>query len=320
MNTQTTHDPHLLGHMTALADSARCRLLLLIAEQELTVTDLESVLQLPQSTVSRHLKTLADRGWVVARPDGPRRLYRLGVDTLDPGAARLWELTRDELARDPVVEQDRQRLASVLAHRRTRSREFFDAGSERWDELRDELFGSHFHLAALPGLLPSEWVVADLGCGTGRVAEALAPFVRRVIGVDGSLPMLDVARRRLARFGNIELQPGELESLPLGTGSVDVVTMILVLHLLERPQAAIAEAARVVRAGGRILVVDMLPHDRIEYQMERGHVWLGFSRTEVSRFLHDAGFEAERLQPLPPAPEARGANLFAVSASRRSEH
>lgn len=319
MSSQTLHEPTLLGHMSALADGARCRLLMLLAAQELTVTDLCAVLQLPQSTVSRHLKTLLDRGWVQARPDGPRRLYRLDAASLEPSAARLWELAREQLDRDTATQRDRQRLASVLARRRSRSQEFFDTGSESWDELRDELFGERFHLAALLGLLPGEWVLADLGCGTGTVAEALAPFVRRVIGVDGSAPMLDLARRRLARFDNAQLHLGELESLPLEDAAVDVTTLILVLHHLERPEAAIAEAARCLRAGGRILIVDMLPHDRLEYQLERGHVWLGFSQAEVTRFLRDAGFAAVRYQLLPPAPEAKGPNLFAVSATRRSD-
>jgi ArsR family transcriptional regulator len=215
---------------------------------------------------------------------------------------------------------DRQRLQSVLAHRRTRSQEFFDETSGRWDAIRDELFGRHFYLFALVGLLPGEWVVADLGCGTGTVAEALAPFVRQVIGVDASPAMLDVAGRRLEHFDNVDLRLGELESLPLENGQVDVATMILVLHLLEQPELAVREAARCLRPGGQILVVDMLPHDRTDYRMERGHVWLGFSQETITDSLDAAGFEAVRFQLLPPAPEAKGPNLFAVSAHLRSEN
>lgn len=312
MSTQP--DPRILDHMSALSDSARCRLLLLLEEQELTVSDLCAVLQLPQSTVSRHLKTLLDRGWVDVRPDRTSRLYRASVDRLDPSARRLWDLAREELAGTAARRLDRERLRSVLARQRTRSQEYFDRSSDRWDEIRDEMFGSQFYLFALAGLVPRSTTVADLGCGTGTVAEALAPFVERVVGVDTSRPMLDLAADRLSRFDNVELQRGDLESLPLDDGAVDVATMVLVLHYIARPEAAIAEAARCLRPGGRLLIVDMLPHDRAEYRIERGHVWLGFSQEEIAEFVEAAGFELERFQPLPPAPEARGPNLFAATA------
>jgi ArsR family transcriptional regulator len=305
--------------MAALAESARCRLLSLLEDRELTVSDLCAVLQLPQSTVSRHLKALLDRGWVEARADGTSRLYRSRAGELDDAARGLWELTRGQIEQTPERQQDRQRLVSVLARHRSRSREFFDEKSDRWDAIRDEMYGSHFYLQALLGLLPSDWTVAELGCGTGAIAEALAPFVRRVVGVDASSPMLDLAQRRLERFDNVDLLPGELESLPLEDGEVDVATMILVLHNLERPEAAIAEAARCLRPNGRLLIVDMLPHDRVEYRMERGHVWMGFSDKMINGYLESAGFGEGRFRPLPPAPEAKGPNLFAVSADLRSE-
>ena len=312
-------EPIILDHMAALAESARCRLLSLLEDRELTVSDLCAVLQLPQSTVSRHLKTLLDRGWVAARADRTSRLYHATVDELDGAAQELWGLTRVEIDKSPARQLDRERLQSVLAQRRTRSREYFDESSDRWDGIRDELFGNHFYLFALAGLVPSDWAVADLGCGTGTVAEALAPFVRRVIGVDTSPPMLELAERRLRRFDNVDLREGELESLPLDDGEVDVATMILVLHHLEHPETAIREAARCLRPGGRILIVDMLPHDRTDYRMDKGHVWLGFSEEEINEYLEAAGFGAGRFQTLPPAPEAKGPNLFAVTANLRSE-
>ncbi|UCH83544.1 MAG: ArsR family transcriptional regulator [Candidatus Latescibacterota bacterium] len=314
------HDPIILDHMATLAESVRSRALTLLEDQELTVSDLCAVLQLPQSTVSRHLKTLLDRGWVDSRPDGTRRLYHATVAGQDPAVQELWGLTRIEIDRSPAGRADRQRLASVLAQGRSRSREFFDASSDRWDAIRDELFGTHFYLFALVGLLPSDQIVADLGCGTGTVAEALAPFVRRVIGVDASPPMLDLAGRRLERFDNVELRHGDLESLPVETGQVDIATMILVLHLLEQPELAIREAARALRPGGQILIVDMLPHNRAEYQMEKGHVWLGFSENTIKEFLVNTGFDDVRFKLLPPAPEAKGPSLFTVSAHLRSEN
>jgi ArsR family transcriptional regulator len=307
-------EPRILDHMSVLSESARCRVLLLLEDQELTVSDLCAVLQLPQSTVSRHLKSLLDRGWVEVRPDRTRRLYHAAVDRLDPAGQNLWDLAREELEQTPARRLDRARLRSVLAEQRSRSQEFFDESSDRWDTIRDELYGHHFYLFGIAALVSPQSVVADLGCGTGTVTEALAPFCRRVIGVDNSAPMLELARLRLERFDNVELRSGDIESLPLDDGEADIVTLILVLHHLEHPQSAIREAARCIAPGGRILIVDMLPHDRAEYRQERGHVWLGFSQADIRETLERAGFEVERFHALPPAPEAKGPNLFAVTA------
>ena len=307
----------ILDHMTALADPARCRLLLLLEDRELTVSDLCAIMQLPQSTVSRHLKTLGDRAWVSSRRDGTHRLYHGTVGSLEPSAQQLWALTRAEFENTPACSLDRRRLESVLARQRTRSQEFFASSGINWDALRDELFGNKFHLSALLGLVSPESVIGDLGCGTGTVAEALAPFVREVIGIDSSDAMLSIAGQRLERFRNVELRHGDLTSLPLDDGHLDVATLMLVLHHLEQPEAAIAEASRCLRPAGTILIVDMLPHNRTEYQQDMGHMWLGFSQELIRSILDDAGFGEMRFVALPPAPDAKGPNLFAVSASKK---
>src|SRR6185369_5904099 len=144
--------PAVLSWMSALADATRLRCLRLVERNELTVADLCNVLQLPQSTVSRHLKVLADEGWVAARPDGTSRLYRMTLDTLDPSARRLWALLREQTARTPVAAQDDRRLAAILAERQTRSQAFFSSAAGQWDRLRREMFGDRFHLHALVGL------------------------------------------------------------------------------------------------------------------------------------------------------------------------
>src|SRR5204863_6347568 len=268
--------PAILDHLSALADPTRSRILLLLDRQELTVTELCGIMQLPQSTVSRHLKALADSGWVAARAEGTSNLYSATRDDLDPAARRLWALVREQVGSAPAALQDQRRLAAALAERRTKSQEFFSSSAGQWDKLRDELFGDRFHLAALAGFADPEWVVGDLGCGTGQMSAALAPFVARVVAVDGSAAMLQAAKRRLHGASNVELRRGEVEALPIDDARLDAATLLLVLHHVAEPERALAEVARVLKPGGRIVAVDMLPHDRESYRQQMGHVWLGF--------------------------------------------
>jgi len=306
----------LLDWMTALADPTRARTLRLIERQELSVADLCAVLQLPQSTVSRHLKVLADEGWVQARAEGTSRLYRLALEGLDARARRLWSLVREQATETALAAHDDRRLASILAERQTRSQEFFSSAAGRWDRLRAEMYGERFDLHALAALLDEEWVVGDLGCGTGQVAAALAPFVRRVIGVDGSRAMLRAARRRVADYPNVEVRQGPLEALPLDDGVLDAAVLCLALHHLPEPAAALREAARVLRPGGRLLVIEMLAHDRREFQQQMGHLWLGFEPSRIVAWLEEAGLERTRVHPLPPARQASGPALFAAAAQK----
>ena len=306
--------PLILDRLSALADATRSRILLVLASQELTVTELCSVLQLPQSTVSRHLKVLADGNWVESRKHGSSHLYRFQPDELDPSARGLWELAQADVSRTPGAVEDSRRLAGVLSQRRRRSREFFDSAAGKWDRVRDEMFGAQFHSQALLALLPGDWVIADLGCGTGPVAQALAPFVRQVIAVDGSEAMLDAARERLGDADNVELRRGELESLPLEDAQVDAVTLVLALHHVADPTAVLYEAARVLRPQGRLLLVDMLPHERHEYRQEMGHVWMGFSERQIGEMFDEAGLRVASFRPLPSRISARGPSLFAADA------
>jgi SAM-dependent methyltransferase len=312
MTTEAT----IFDHLTALADPTRGRLLLVLESSELTVTELCAVLQMPQSSVSRHLKVLADGGWVAARPDGTSRLYRLDTDELDPVAAELWRATRAEIASLPAAVADRLRKPSVLALRATKSQEFFASAAGSWDHLRRELFGARGELLGLLGFLDDTWVVGDLGCGTGQAAASLAPFVGTVIGVDGSASMLEIARERLAGAANVEFRRGELEALPLQSGELDAAVLFLVLHHVAEPGRVFAEVARVLKPEGRLLVVDMMAHDRQDYRREMGHVWLGFSRPELLAWLTAAGFGPVRIAGLPPDPEAAGPPLFAAAAKK----
>ncbi len=204
----------------------------------------------------------------------------------------------------------------MLAARRDRSRTFFETDSAQWDRVRDKLFGTRFFLFGLLGLLDPDWVIGDLGCGSGTLSEALAPFVRRVVAVDDSEAMLGEARERLDRFDNVELSRGALESLPLDDASLDAATLALVLHHLPDPDEAVREVARALRPGGRLLIVDMLPHDRQEYRQQMGHVWMGFSAEQIERTLDHVGFTETRFLELPADPAAKGPTLFAATAVR----
>lgn len=314
MNGSIARGPRsVFGRLDLLADPTRGRLLALLDRRELTVSELCAVLQLPQSTVSRHLKLLADGGWVASRPEGTTRRYTMAPG-LDPADRRIWQVVHAQLATEPAAAQDAERLRSVLAERRTRSQEFFARSAGRWDALRAELFGRRADLLALLGLLDETWTVGDLGCGTGQIAASLAPFVARVIAVDQSRAMLAAARARLAGMANVELRHGELEALPLEDAELDAAVLFLVLDYLPDPEAALAEVRRVVRPGGRLLVVDLTPHGRDEYRQTLGHQWQGFSAEQIRGWLEAAGFTGVRYRTLPPDPDAKGPALFAAGA------
>ena len=308
--------PAILDHLSALADTTRSRILLLLDRHELTVTELCGVMQLPQSTVSRHLKALADSGWISARAEGTSNVYAMTRDELDPSARRLWVLVREQVGPTPAAVNDQRRVQTILAERRTKSQEFFSSSAGQWDRLRDDLFGERFHFAALPAFADAEWTVGDLGCGTGQMTAALAPYVGHVIAVDASSAMLQAAKKRLQGFDNIELRRGDLEALPIDDAKLDAATVALVLHHLPEPERALADVRRVLKPRGRLLIVDMLPHDRESYRQQMGHAWLGFSEEHVRRILDESGFGDVRIVPLSPDPKSKGPGLFVATAKR----
>jgi ubiquinone/menaquinone biosynthesis C-methylase UbiE len=309
--------PAIHDHLSALADTTRSRLLLVLDRHELTVSELCAVLQLPQSTVSRHLKALADSGWIASRADGTSNLYTMVRDSLDAAARRLWPLVREHAGSTPAAAQDQRRLQAALAERRTKSQEFFSSSAGQWDRVREELFGDRFHLAALAAFTQSTWTVGDLGCGTGQVSAALAPFVKHVVAVDASAAMLQAAKRRLHGFDNVDLRRGDLEALPIDDARLDAATVMLVLHHVPDPGRALSEAARVLKPGGRLIVVDMLPHDRENYRQQMGHVWLGFSDEQMSRFFDESGFTNVRVVALPSDAKSKGPGLFVATGIKR---
>jgi ubiquinone/menaquinone biosynthesis C-methylase UbiE/DNA-binding transcriptional ArsR family regulator len=309
--------PVILDQLASLADTTRSRILMLLDGQELSVSELCAVLQLPQSTVSRHLKALADAGWVRSRAEGTSNVYAMARSELDPSSRRLWLLVREQVGPTAAALQDQRRLQGAVAARRTKSVEFFSSSAGQWDRMRDEMFGSRFHLAALAAFAAPDATIGDLGCGTGQVSAALAPFVAHVIGVDGSPAMLRAAKVRLEDFANVELRRGELEALPVDDNRLDAATVMLVLHHVADPARAMADVARVLKPGGRLVMVDMLPHDRESYRQQMGHVWLGFAEDHTMQMLSDAGFERARVVALPADPRAKGPALFVATGEKR---
>jgi SAM-dependent methyltransferase len=308
----------LLSRMAALADPTRVRLLRLLERHELGVAELCEVLQLPQSTVSRHLKVLLDQGWVRNRSERTAHLYRMVLGELDAPARRLFMVARDQTEGWPTLQQDQLRLARRLEERSRGSREFFAGAAGQWDRLRWDYFGAGVTQAALLALLPEGWVVADLGCGTGLVTAALAAHVQRVIGVDQSVAMLKAARKRTAGMDNVDLRQGDLEALPLADAACDAAILLLVLGYVAEPALVLWEMARVVRPGGKVVVVDVLRHDREEFRRRMGQRSLGFDADGMRSLLVQARFEKVRCRPLPPDPEAKGPALLLGVAARPS--
>lgn len=302
--------------LAVLSDPLRLRLLRVLERQELSVGELARVVQLPQSTVSRHLKVLSDGGWLTSRSEGTSTRYHMVLDELDAAGRDVWTTVREHLDDAPEHADDLRRLQMVLADRRTDTKSFFGRVAGEWDAVRNALFGHEFMPPALLNLLLRNWVVADLGCGTGNAAEFLAPCVREVIAVDQSRPMLDAAAKRLERFRNVKFVEGDLEHLPLHSASVDATVAVLVLHHVDDPQAAMSEMRRVLKPGGVCLVVDMVEHDRAEYRQTMGHRWLGFSERQLNEWAQRAGLSSARVTHVQTDADAKGPGLFAFTAAR----
>jgi ArsR family transcriptional regulator len=237
------------------------------------------------------------------------------LDDLGIGARKLWVTVRqdmsDELS-DTTLEEDDRRMAAVLAERRSDSLAYFGRVAGEWDAIRGQLFGSRFTAEALLSLLPPGWRVVDIGCGTGNIAELLAPHVAEVVAVDLSEPMLEAARRRLDGQENVDFRIGSADDLPLDDGSCDAATAGLMLHHVDDPLAVLREARRVLKPNGVLLIIEMLPHDRAEYREQMGHLHLGFSEAELRDLCTRAGFGEPRVCELPVDPEGRGPGLFAA--------
>ena len=315
MNQATTQPAGLLSLMDSLADTTRLRLLHMLQREQLGVVDLCEVLQMPQSTVSRHLKVLSDQGWLVNRRRGTTNLYGMVLDELDPTARQLWQLVRDQTQGWPTLKQDAVRLEQRLALRARDARSFFAGAAGEWDRLRSDLYGERFTTAALAALLPSDWTIADLGCGTGQLVAQLAPNAKRIIGVDSSPAMRKAATKRTAKMRNVELLEGELEDLPIKDDTCDAALLVLVLTYIEEPPRVLAEMRRIIKPGGKAVIIDLLQHDRDDFRRDMQQRWPGLDPASLTSQLKKAGFAKATWRPLPPEPDTKGPALILATAT-----
>ncbi len=305
----------VFSQLQLLGEPTRARMVRLLALEELAVGELARVLQVSQPTVSRHLKQLMRGGFVTSRKVGTASWVQAPVRSYPADQAALWSLVRAQLDADAadaasIHAQDLLRLESVLAQRSDDSEALFARLGGRWDAVRIEHFGERWlaplALACIDGRGKH---IADLGCGTGHLLPSLAATGAHVTGVDREEAMLEVARERVAALPDVELRRGLLDAVPLPDRSVDLVVVAFVLHHIRDLPPVFAEVARVLAPGGRVVLLDMVAHDRADFQSTMGHVHPGFSPADVSALARGAGLVGHT-HPLPADPDARGPGLF----------
>lgn len=297
--------------LKAVAEPTRLRVLMLLAAGELNVKDLTRILGQSQPRISRHLKLLAETGVLERAPEGSWVYFRLAED--GEAAALAREILRSVDPADPVLVRDRRRAEALQQERDASAQAYFQAHAGEWDSIRA------LHVAeadveravtAAIGAGPIDLFV-DLGTGTGRMLELLAPHYRRGLGIDRSTAMLAYARAKLEGAGitNAQVRQGDIYDLPLADQSAQVVVMHQVLHFLSEPQRALREAARILAPGGRLLIVDFAPHE-LEFLREQcAHERLGFARAQVAQWLSEAGLALLQEIDLPPAGETTAGKL-----------
>ncbi|HEX4411449.1 MAG TPA: metalloregulator ArsR/SmtB family transcription factor [Xanthobacteraceae bacterium] len=299
--------PGLTATLKAGGESTRLRILVLLAEAELTVSDLTEILRQSQPRLSRHLRLLAEARLVERFREGSWAFFRLA----DRGSGA--DIARMAIARldpdDPVIDRDRERLAGVRAARVEDAQNYFRSHAAEWDRIRKLHIADTAVEDAIRTALADKPIrsLLDLGTGTGRMLELFAPDIERGLGLDLTLDMLALARARLDRAGlkHCTVRQGDIYDLALPRDSFDVVIIHQVLHFLDDSARAIREAARVLRPGGRLLVVDFAPHDLEFLREEHAHRRLGFANETVTQWLEAAGLDVLRQQTFPPGPEGK---------------
>ncbi|NNM72392.1 ArsR/SmtB family transcription factor [Enterovirga aerilata] len=303
-----------LGALRAAAEDTRIRILALLAEGELSVSDLTDILGQSQPRISRHLKLLVEAGLLERHREGAWAFFRLAER---PETAFLLRPILEALdPADAQLSQDRERLATVREQRAVAAQSFFARLAPRWDTLRSLHAAEEAVEAAILDAVGPKHIrsLLDLGTGTGRMLQLLGPRAARVVGLDASHAMLSVARANLERAGlaGVELRQGDIYAPPLVRESFDLVIIHQVLHYLDDPARAVAQAARLLAPGGRLLIVDFAPH-RLEFLRDtEGHRRLGFTPAQMAGWMEEAGLAPALVRDLPP-PAGGGADKLTVS-------
>jgi len=294
----------LNGALKAAGEATRLRILALLAEAELTVSDLTAILRQSQPRISRHLRLLAEAGLVDRFREGSWAFFRLGER--DGPASLARELVTRLDPADATLARDRERLAAVRAQRAAAAQAYFRGHAAEWDRIRqlhvaDEAVEAAIR-TALAGTAPRS--LLDLGTGTGRILELFGPQIERGLGLDLSLDMLALARARLDRAGlkHCSVRQGDIYDLALPKDSFDAIVIHQVLHFLDDGARAIQEAARVLRPSGRLLVIDFAPHDLEFLRDEHAHLRLGFAAETVTQWMTAAGLDVLSHGNLAPEP------------------
>ncbi len=293
--------------LKAAGESTRLRILALLAEAELTVSDLTEILRQSQPRISRHLKLLAEADLVERHREGAWAFFRMTESGASAEVARQLVGRLDPL--DRIVVRDRERLSSVRQDRADAAQDYFRAHAAQWDRIRKLHAPDEAVEAAIVSTLGAKPVNAllDLGTGTGRMLELFGPSIGRGLGVDMSPDMLSLARARIERAGlrNCSVRQGDIYDVDVADGSFDAVIVHQVLHFLTDGARAIREAARVMAPGGRLLVIDFAPHDLEFLREEHAHHRLGFAPETVSQWMSAAGLEFTSHKSIPPGSDGK---------------
>lgn len=297
----------LTGTLKAAGEATRLRILALLAEAELTVSDLTEILRQSQPRLSRHLRLLAEAGLVERFREGAWAFFRLAERGGGADLARVLIGRLD--GNDATILRDRERLAAVRATRAAAAQNYFRRHAAEWDRIRKLHVADAAVEDSIRAALADKPIrtLLDLGTGTGRMLELFAGDIERGLGLDLSLDMLALARARLDRAGlrNCSVRHGDIYDLALPRDSFDAVIIHQVLHFLDDGAHAIREAARILRPGGRLLVIDFAPHDLEFLREEHAHRRLGFTAETVAQWLEAAGLDVARQQTLPPGPDGK---------------
>ena len=279
--------------LKALADPLRLRILAAVCEEELTVGEVQEVVQSVQSSVSRNLAILRGAGFIQDRKEGTNVYFSARRDMAEP-TRELFKTLQARLADIPEVRRDRARLAVCRRRRLQRSQSYFESVAGDWERIRKSYFDDRVASLAIEKLLPRDLTLADIGCGTGSLTFELARFARKVIGVDLSGEMLRRARAlgKEREIDNVEFHQGDALKLPLASHSVDAAFSVMVLHFLPEPERAIAGLCRITRPGGTVVLVDLVAHKQEWMREQMAHRWLGFGRDEIETWFGAAGAES----------------------------